>query len=77
MSEFCIDARPLRACWCICLLVKSTSRGLCRRVLIMLQKYLPASSGALPEFVGVLLFLCVVGGVLYGWMQSQQCWQLR
>ena len=77
MSEFCIYARPLRACLGICFHTKSMSRRLCRRVLIMLQKYMPASSGALPEFVGVLLFLCVAGGVLYGWMQSQQCWQLR
>ena len=48
-----------------------------RRVLIMMQKYMPASAGAVPEWVGIMLFVCVAGGMLYGWMQSQQCWQLR
>eukprot|EP00277_Geminigera_cryophila_P010837 CAMPEP_0179452056 /NCGR_PEP_ID=MMETSP0799-20121207/36018_1 /TAXON_ID=46947 /ORGANISM="Geminigera cryophila, Strain CCMP2564" /LENGTH=134 /DNA_ID=CAMNT_0021247749 /DNA_START=27 /DNA_END=431 /DNA_ORIENTATION=+ len=47
------------------------------RVLMMLQKYVPMSAGGMPEFVGMIIMFCLVGGLLYGWMQSQKCWEPR
>ena len=47
------------------------------RVLIMLHKYMPVSSGAVPEGVGVLILACIIGSLLYGWMQSNKCWEPR
>ena len=48
-----------------------------RRVLMMLQKYVPMSAGGMPEFVGMIIMFCLVGGLLYGWTQSQKCWEPR
>lgn len=47
------------------------------RVLIMLQKYVPMSSGAMPEFVGLILMFLILVALLYSWMQSQKCWEPR
>ena len=47
------------------------------RVLRMLQKYVPLSSGAVNEYFGYVVFFLIVFGILYSWMQNQKCWEQR
>mmetsp|Transcript_46563 Transcript_46563/g.146005 ORF Transcript_46563/g.146005 Transcript_46563/m.146005 type:complete len:115 (+) Transcript_46563:173-517(+) len=47
------------------------------KVLLLLQKYVPISSGALPASAGFLIFICFVIGIVYSWMHKNRCWEVR
>lgn len=47
------------------------------KVLIMLQKYQPAPSGAMNGFVGFMLFMFVFAAILYCYMAQNGCWSPR
>ena len=46
-------------------------------VLWLLQKNNPVGAGGVSGTAGNFIFLCIVVGILYFWMKSQQCFSPR